>query len=90
MASDPNALDAALRKLRAEHQRNRYTDAADRERTQRLIADLERQLRHPDPQQTQDEICRRLGEAMEAFQVRHPQLTAALGQVIQLLSGMGV
>lgn len=90
MASDPNALDAALRKLRAEHQRNRYADPADRERTQQLIADLERQLRHPDPQQTQDEIRLRLREAMEAFQIQHPQITAALGEVIQLLSGMGI
>ena len=90
MPVDRDALDAALKHLQAEHQRSRYEDATERERTEELIADIERELRYPDPQRTQDQLRRRMQEAVGEFEVRHPQLTAALGQIIDLLSGMGI
>lgn len=90
MPIDRDTLDTVLKHLQAEHRRSQYKDAAERERTEELIAEIERQLRYPDPQRTQDQLRRRLQEAVGEFEVRHPQLTAALGQVIDLLSGMGI
>lgn len=90
MSIDHKTADAALKRLQAEHQRIRYSDPAKRATTEELIAALDRQLRHPDPQKTQGQLVQRAQKAVEAFEVDHPKLAAAIVHIIDLLSGMGV
>lgn len=90
MPIDSKSADAALKRLQAEHQISSYSDPAKQVTAEELIAELDRQIRHPDPQKTQSQIIQRAQKAAEAFEVDHPKLAAAIIQVIDLLSGMGV
>lgn len=90
MPIDSKSADAALKRLQAEHENSHYSDPSRRATAEQLIADLDRQIRHPDPQKAQNLIIQRAQGAVEAFEVDHPKLAAAIVQVIDLLSGMGV
>ena len=86
---DRNAVETALKRLRDEHARSHYHDPQSQVRTEQLIADLERELRHPEDS-TLEELRQRLTDAIREFEVEHPKLTAALGQITSALSGMGI
>lgn len=87
---DRKAVEAALRQLQQEHAQSRYRDPQSQARAQQLIADLERQLQHPDNVEAQADLRQRVMEAIREFEVEHPKLTAAFTQIVSALSGMGI
>lgn len=87
---DRKAMEAALKKLQQEHAQSHYRDPKSQARTQQLIADLERQLQHPDSAEAQADLHQRTTAAIREFEVEHPQLTAAFSQIVSALSGMGI
>ncbi len=87
---DRKAVETALKQLQQEHAQSRYRDPQSQARAQQLIADLERQLQHPDSAEAQKDLHQRVTEAVREFEVEHPQLTAAFTQIISAFAGMGI
>jgi len=87
---DRQLIQTALARLRAEHARNAYRDAQARARTEDLISELEQQLQRNDDSGRREALRQRLAASVSEFEAEHPQLTAALSQVVSLLSGMGI
>lgn len=87
---DRQSIHAALARLRAEHARNAYRDPQARARTEDLIAEMELQLQRTDDSGRREALRQRLAASVREFEAEHPQLTAALSQVVSLLSGMGI
>jgi len=87
---DRKAVEAALKQLQQEHAQSRYRDPQSQAQAQQLIADLERQLQHPDSAEARADLHQRATAAIREFEVEHPQLTAALTQIVSAFSSMGI
>lgn len=86
---DRKAVEAAIKRLQDEHTQSHYRDPQSQAHAEQLIADLQRQLNHPDGHAAED-LRERIVLAIREFEVEHPKLTAALGQIASALSGMGI
>lgn len=77
-------LKASLEQLRAELDRLEHGDPAARQHIEHLLAQIES---HPagDPAQRQT-LRANLADAIRRFEVKHPTLTACLGEIAAALS----
>jgi len=84
----PRAVTERLDQLRAELTASASLSAAERERLERLIADVREHvaLERPAPQSLAD----RLSDATTQFEETHPRLTLAIGAVAEALSRLGI
>lgn len=90
---NPDELQQTLSKLHDELSQTTSVDEPVRAKLAELIADIERVLARSESESTrspQGALARRLQDAIEAFEVRHPQLTATLQQIVDRLSEIGI
>jgi hypothetical protein len=79
--NDPRA---ALDRLRAELQRLSPGDAAAREHLEQLIGEVESHLQ--DGGQARHTLLANISDTIRRFEVKHPALTAYLGEIAAALS----
>jgi hypothetical protein len=83
-------LRKSLDMLRREVEALRPEDAPVRERMNRLIADLERELGAAGEVARLAAQADALPELIREFEVRHPRLTGVLNEIMAGLSGLGI
>jgi hypothetical protein len=83
-----SAVSEQLEQLRAELAASRSLSPAERERLERLIADVRAHVEHDhhEPQTLAD----RLQDATSQFEESHPRLTLAIGAVAEALARLGI
>lgn len=82
-------LDQLLEQLHKEIEGIESVDEKGRELLRELSTDIRDLLERAEGQQP-DSILERLGQAMEHFEVTHPDLTAALSNLSTILSNAGI
>lgn len=68
-------------------------DAPSRELLERLLADIRRLLDatpDPSPDDEDDSLADRLGDAVRYFEETHPNLALAVGRIATALSNLGI
>ena len=91
----PEELQSTLERLRTELAQTTEVEGSTREALQGLIAEIERIVSDPGGQQQPAEaaghsLIQRLQEKIEEFEIRHPQLTAILSQLLDRLAEIGI
>ena len=91
MATDRQRLQATLDDLHAQLGEMEQADPEVRARLQATLAEIQAALaaraqRQPEP----ESITTRLGEAARHFENSHPNLSGAIGSVIDALGRMGI
>ena len=89
---DNPQLRELLEKLHAELEHTPSMDDESRERLRKLMAEVQAALARSGetPAHQYRSINDQLREAIQHFEVTHPVLTAAMAQVMDTLSGMGI
>ena len=89
---DTPELHDLLEKLHAELQRTQSVDEPERERLRRLMADIQDVLGRSgeDLSPRYQSLSQQLAEALKHFEISHPILTQAIGQVLDILSRAGI
>lgn len=80
----------SLASLRAEAETLDPDSARDRQRLDRLAADIEHHLENPGDAEHKTTVLEGLSSAVEHFEAEHPRLTVALNQLMMKLSSMGI
>ena len=83
-----NKLEALHRQIHTELDTIENIDDDKRRMLEHLLADIAGALERAEQQEPS--LLSRLDEAVEEFQVSHPDLTTAIGQVLDSLSRSGI
>ena len=83
-------LSAVLQRLRDELQRTDTVDAGSRELLRDVMIDIRALLERSGAEPPADSLANRLREAVSEFEESHPQLTEAVGRVVDALAKMGI
>lgn len=86
---DKNRLSESLEELQAALQNTDTISHADRQRLERLESDIRNRLKQ-DAEDDDESLIEELIETIQEFEVAHPQITLALGHLMNILSGSGV
>ncbi len=89
---DNQQLRVLLEKLQTELKDFSSTDSQEQELTRHLLQDVEALLEHTEghPPQRYQLLNERLAQAIEQFEVEHPELTWTMGHVADFLSRLGL
>lgn len=88
---DKNRLNESLNELQEALQNSTTISSADRKRLERLEASIQKRLEQEEPAGEEDEgLANELMDAIQEFEVTHPQITLALGHLMDILSQSGV
>jgi len=88
---DKNQLSKSLQELHDALENTDSISLADRQRLERLHADIHEKLEQGQlAEEDDDTLVEELVEAIQEFEVAHPQITLALGRLMAILSGSGV
>ncbi|MET1254059.1 DUF4404 family protein [Aliikangiella maris] len=80
-----------LVELKNELDSNQITDSYQRQKTEALIDEINRQMTQPTTDMTGDKyLVEKLKSEIETIQVHHPQLTDLIGRLSDLLARMGI
>lgn len=84
------ALRDTLEQLRTDVEALKFRDPQARERVNRLISAIERQLDSADDNALHDDLFEGLASSIKQFEVEHPDLTVTLNRIMTALSSMGI
>lgn len=89
---DKKRLDESLKELQDALQNSTKISEADRQRLERLQANIEGKLHQPEAEMTEEDenLLGELVDTIREFEVSHPQVTLALGHLLDILSQSGV
>lgn len=88
---DKNRLSESLKELQEALRNTTTISTADRKRLERLEASIQKRLEQQEPAGAEDEgLADELMEEIQEFEVTHPQITLALGHLMDILSQSGV
>jgi hypothetical protein len=80
-----------LFQLKTELGQNQQLSTGQKQKMRRLIAEIEKQLAEPENKLNSDQyLLNKLNEMTEAFEIEHPELTAVIGRVSDMLARMGI
>jgi hypothetical protein len=85
-----NDLSAVLERMRDALQRTDTVDAKSRELLRDVMIDIRALLERSGDEPPADSLANRLREAVSEFEESHPQLTEAVGRVVDALAKMGI
>ena len=83
-------LRRAVDELREELGRLAIDDAAERERLERLVADIEHGIDNPEDQTHHANVIAGVEDAISRFEVEHPRATGILNHIMVTLGNMGI
>jgi hypothetical protein len=83
-------LHAALDRLRTELARTDIGDPSAKEHLRQLIEDIDRHAGGDSSAPEREALLDRLGNTIRRLEVRHPNFTGYLGQIVSALSNMGI
>ena len=83
-------LSKLLEQLHAELGKVNAVDDRGRELLRALNADIQKLLERADDGQADESMLERLRDAVDHFEVTHPDLTSALSHMLTILSNAGI
>ena len=83
-------LKKHLADLKSETNRLKADDKATREKMTVLISEIEHLLENPDDSAHRSAVINNLQNHIENFEIKHPDLTSILNQIMMMLSSMGI
>ena len=83
-------LGELLEQLRAELSKIDAVDETGRELLRALDADIQRLLERSEEGESDESLLQRLQDGIDHFEVTHPNLTAALSQMLNTLNNAGI
>jgi uncharacterized coiled-coil DUF342 family protein len=83
-------LSKQLQDLQTQLQQAKTLEPNDREALLQLVKDIQATLARTDKSEEYESAVQRLEDAVQRFEVTHPQMTAAMARVINSLSNMGI
>lgn len=83
-------LQESLDRLHAEVDKLQAKDELLRQRLDRLISDVERQIEGPEDDQHAATLIGDLQKQIEQFETEHPRVTGILNHIMVTLSNMGI
>ena len=86
---DKNELRDSLDNFHEELEKSASLEAGDRERLQSMEADM-RQMLESKGAKRDDSLVEQLDQAVRQFEISHPELTIALGHLLDILSQEGI
>jgi hypothetical protein len=89
---DDQELRSLLEQLHAEIERSETADEKERELLQHLAADIRDLLARSEGEETPPEpsVVKRLEEAVDQYEITHPDLTMLLSKLLAILSNAGI
>lgn len=86
---DKNELRDSLDNFHKELENSSSLEAGDRKRLERMEADM-RQMLEAQESKRDDPMIEQLDHAVHQFEVSHPELTIAIGHLLDILSQEGI
>ena len=83
-------LSKQLQDLQTQLQQAKTLEPNDREALLQLVKDIQATLARTGKSEEYESAVQRLEDAVQRFEVTHPQMTAAMARVINSLSNMGI
>ena len=83
-------LGELLEQLRGELSRVDAVDEKGRELLRALDADIQKLLERSEEEEPGESLLQRLQDGIDHFEVTHPNLTAALSQMLNTLNNAGI
>lgn len=89
---DRHMLDQTLQQLHSELRQIQLVDANDRQKLQRLMADIQALLNQKEevPAPGYARLAESLRENIKQFEVSHPTVTGVMDRTINMLARMGI
>jgi molecular chaperone GrpE (heat shock protein) len=86
---DKNELRDSLDNFHKELENSASLEAGDRKRLESMEADM-RQMLESQGAKRDDSLVEQLDQAVHQFEISHPELTIALGHLLDILSQEGI
>ena len=86
---DKNELRDSLDNFHKELEKSASLESGDRERLESMEADM-RQMLKSQGAKRDDSLVEQLDQAVHQFEISHPELTIALGHLLDILSQEGI
>jgi molecular chaperone GrpE (heat shock protein) len=86
---DKNELRDSLDNFHKELEKSASLESGDRERLESMEADM-RQMLEAEGAKRDDSLVEQLDQAVHQFEISHPELTIALGHLLDILSQEGI
>ena len=86
---DKNELRDSLDNFHKELEKSASLESGDRERLESMEADM-RQMLESQGAKRDDSLVEQLDQAVHQFEISHPELTIALGHLLDILSQEGI
>lgn len=83
-------LQKHLEDLKKETNKLSDVHSATKEKMSVLISQIEHLLEHPDDAEHRGRVIDALKNQIESFEVKHPDLTGVLNQIMVMLGNMGI
>jgi len=83
-------LNKQLQELQTQLQQAKTLDENDRDALSQLVKDIQSTLARTGKSEEYESAVQKLEDAVQRFEVTHPQMTAAMARVINSLSNMGI
>jgi uncharacterized membrane protein len=87
---DKNQLSESLKELQAALRSTTSISKQDRMRLERLEANIQKRLEREEEAEDDETLVDELVDEIQEFEVSHPQITLALGHLMDILSQSGV
>ncbi|MCU0848464.1 MAG: DUF4404 family protein [Spirochaetes bacterium] len=85
-----NKLKKHLEELKSEANKLKAGDNETREKMTVLISEIEHLLENPDDSAHRSLVINNLQDHVENFEIKHPDLTGVLNQIMVMLGNMGI
>ncbi len=79
-----------LADLQSEINRLKENDTETREKLAGLTSEIEQMIANPDDSEHKNALINNLQANIESFEIKHPDLTGVLNQIMVMLSNMGI
>jgi predicted RNase H-like nuclease (RuvC/YqgF family) len=83
-------LKDSLKKLRAEIEKIEGVNNQSREKLDRLVRSIQLKLEHPQDARHHEDLIDPLNDAIDHFEVSHPELTAIMNRIMVTLGNLGI
>jgi predicted RNase H-like nuclease (RuvC/YqgF family) len=83
-------LKDSLKKLRAEIEKIEGVNNQSREKLDRLVRSIQLKLEHPQDARHHEDLIDHLNDAIDHFEVSHPELTAIMNRIMVTLGNLGI
>ena len=83
-------LQKHIADLNMEINRLKENDKITREKLTGLVSDIEHLIKNPEDSAHKSALIKSLQSHIEIFEIKHPDLTGILNQIMVMLSNMGI